>query len=260
MKKIESIIFCILLAISNINAADIIVTRKSEKISAKILEVAKDQIKYKKVSNINGPTFIISTSDIQTILYDNGEVQIFTDSTSDPKNSSSVSQQDKNIGSAHKVNGLYVFSDCEPICKYTIIGREKSMISWTGQYNEIRSKLVKKAVKDFPNAEGLVTSFSKEGTDRSIAIEFKTDNANQDVSLCKVNTINGLLVFTDCEPVKKYHILGHLSKFIGLSGEYEAVRNSLVKKATKHFPSAEGIICTFSTDGIDRAVAIAFDE
>ena len=58
-------------------AQDIIVTKESKKIEAKITEVSKSEIKYKKFDYQDGPTFILSTDDIVTIIYANGEVVLY---------------------------------------------------------------------------------------------------------------------------------------------------------------------------------------
>lgn len=57
-------------------ATDIIITNKSEKVEAKITEVGPTEVRYKKASNPDGPTFVLNASDINTILYANGEVQV----------------------------------------------------------------------------------------------------------------------------------------------------------------------------------------
>ncbi len=57
-------------------AQDIIVTKEAQKIEAKILEVSSTEIKYKKQSNLEGPTFILGVEEINSIIYANGEVQL----------------------------------------------------------------------------------------------------------------------------------------------------------------------------------------
>lgn len=59
-------------------ASDVIVTHDEERIDAVIIEVSDSQIKYKKQSNPDGPTFVLSTDKIATIIYDNGSVQTFS--------------------------------------------------------------------------------------------------------------------------------------------------------------------------------------
>lgn len=58
-------------------AQDIIVTTDSKKIEAKIMEVSKSEIKYKEADNLEGPTFVLSTDEINTIIYSNGKVVLY---------------------------------------------------------------------------------------------------------------------------------------------------------------------------------------
>lgn len=58
-------------------AGDIIVTRDAKKIDAKILEVSKSEIKYKEIDNLDGPTFILEISEISSVIYSNGKVQVY---------------------------------------------------------------------------------------------------------------------------------------------------------------------------------------
>jgi hypothetical protein len=68
------------LAILTFNIAfsqDKIFLKAEENIEAKILEINIDEVKYKKYSNLEGPTFTILKSDIHMIIYENGESEIF---------------------------------------------------------------------------------------------------------------------------------------------------------------------------------------
>ena len=58
-------------------AQDIIVTTDAKKIEAKILEVSKTEIKYKELDNLNGPTFVLGTDEISSIIYSNGKVVLY---------------------------------------------------------------------------------------------------------------------------------------------------------------------------------------
>lgn len=68
---------CALIFAAHAFAHDIIVTTNAKKIDAKILEVSKSEIRYKELDNLEGPTFILSTNDIVTILYANGKVVLY---------------------------------------------------------------------------------------------------------------------------------------------------------------------------------------
>ena len=74
-------------------AQDIIVTTSSERIDAKVLEVSETEVKYKRHDNLQGPTFVISTSNIASIIYQNGDVQTFKQTAAAP---ATVSQATNN--------------------------------------------------------------------------------------------------------------------------------------------------------------------
>lgn len=69
-------------------------------------------------------------------------------------------------------NGIMVFSDCEPINNYTIIGRTKSAITWSGQYDSVKANLIKKAIKRIPNGIGIIIDTQKGGVDRGVVLTF----------------------------------------------------------------------------------------
>jgi hypothetical protein len=56
---------------------DLIIKRDSSRIEALILEVDEQIIRYKKYSDREGPTFSLSKKDIASIVYGNGEVEVF---------------------------------------------------------------------------------------------------------------------------------------------------------------------------------------
>jgi len=75
----------------------------------------------------------------------------------------------------------------------------------------------------------------------------------------EVTTIQNLKVFTDSQPVMEYEYLGTISgSNIALSGQYEPIRNALIKKAKKEYPQAEGIILHLVNGGTDKADVIKF--
>lgn len=86
MKRV--IIIAILLIFSGISslAQDLITKRNGESIKAKILEVSQSEVKYKRYSNLSGPTFTLSTSEISTITYENGEKDYFSTAKSTRSN------------------------------------------------------------------------------------------------------------------------------------------------------------------------------
>ena len=76
MKKL--LLFILLFSIMCINAQDIIYKLNGEKVKAKILEIGTSEVEYKKMSNLEGPVYIINTGDIKEIVFENGEKEIFS--------------------------------------------------------------------------------------------------------------------------------------------------------------------------------------
>ena len=56
---------------------DVIITKNAEKIEAKIIEVSSAEIKYKKLSNLEGPTFVLLSSEVASVIYENGDVKVY---------------------------------------------------------------------------------------------------------------------------------------------------------------------------------------
>ena len=66
-------IMCSLVA----NAQDVIVKNDGTTITSKVLEITGTEIKYKKYSNLKGPTYTINKTDVNYINYENGERENF---------------------------------------------------------------------------------------------------------------------------------------------------------------------------------------
>lgn len=76
MKKILLVLLSVLIT-SSAFAQDIIVTKEGKKIESKVLEVNVDDIKFKNLDNVDGPIYTMRKSEIATILYANGQVDVF---------------------------------------------------------------------------------------------------------------------------------------------------------------------------------------
>ena len=75
-------------------AQDIIVTHESERIDVNVIEVSETEVKYKKADNPDGPTFVLSTSKIASIIYKNGDVQTFKQQVVQQKSGSVTTVRD----------------------------------------------------------------------------------------------------------------------------------------------------------------------
>lgn len=65
-------------------AQDIIVQKDGSTIQAKVLKVSQSEVEYKKYSNQDGPTYSISTKDLQCINYENGTKDTFVSANYNP--------------------------------------------------------------------------------------------------------------------------------------------------------------------------------
>ena len=79
MKKLLIIAMALLGSAMVSRAQDVITLRNGENILAKVLEVSQRDIKYKKFTNLNGPTYTVDIIQVQMIRYENGEKDIFNE-------------------------------------------------------------------------------------------------------------------------------------------------------------------------------------
>lgn len=112
MKKF--LLFCFFIFLAGITfAQDIIVTTDSIRIEAKVLEVSGLEIKYKRMDNLEGPTYIMSTQMINSIIYANGTVYIFHNPSSNntPLKSLESPSLITRIGEKYTYNGTVMKGD-----------------------------------------------------------------------------------------------------------------------------------------------------
>ncbi len=79
LTKCKAIVGALFLTIGSVSAQDIIVLNNNtaDEIQAKVMEVTNSEVKYKKWTYQDGPTFAIATAKIFVIKYQNGEKQTF---------------------------------------------------------------------------------------------------------------------------------------------------------------------------------------
>ena len=64
------------------NSQDVISKKDDSTIQCKVTKVSSTEVEYKKWSNLDGPTYVISISDVLNIKYQNGDVDEFNQQTS----------------------------------------------------------------------------------------------------------------------------------------------------------------------------------
>lgn len=75
------------------------------------------------------------------------------------------------------------------------------------------------------------------------------------------NVYQAVSVFTDCNPVQPYDVLGDIK--VSSSGgfgndSYNSQRDAAIKKLKKDYPTADGILISFKGNGACMATAIKF--
>jgi hypothetical protein len=80
---------------TTIYAQDVIVTKKGEKIEAKITEIGLETVKYKEFDHLDGPDYVIKKSEIASILYANGKVLVFSEEKEKEKETKPLKEEEK---------------------------------------------------------------------------------------------------------------------------------------------------------------------
>lgn len=111
MKKLLPFILLLLLWSINNYSQDTLKFISGEMISVNTLEVSKEQIKYKKYNNPDGPIFIAEKSEIEYIRYKTGDIDRFRTpkKTVDP----SLSKNDLLLKVTKRNNKVYIVSNDE---------------------------------------------------------------------------------------------------------------------------------------------------
>ncbi|MEO1260555.1 MAG: hypothetical protein AAFZ15_17290 [Bacteroidota bacterium] len=78
--------------------------------------------------------------------------------------------------------------------------------------------------------------------------------------LAQPDKIQGIYIFTDSTPVDDYELLGVVKTTVGLSAQYEPIRDKMIKRARKNYPEAEAIIIRMNRGGTDRGEVIKFND
>lgn len=94
-----------------VHAQDVIIKRDATKIEAVIQEVSKSEIRYKNYSNQSGPTFVLSTDEISSIIYSNGDVQVFEQKVEKPVQRGNSQNSNSVGGTMTYMGGRYYLND-----------------------------------------------------------------------------------------------------------------------------------------------------
>ena len=276
-------------SVSNeIKANDVLVLKDGVQLDVILVEVADKQVKYRKVNNPEGPLFVKEIANISSIIYANGEkeefspvntevVEIFSLQTPQKpaqnngmlvqhkqvSSSYSTTEQDLSIARVENINGIYVFTDCSPIAEYEVLGEvtvsdaTNLEIQRSGaQYPVVRDELIKTAKAANSQVEGVILTLVTGGVDKAHMIRFK--NTQEDHSLARVKRYSGIYVFCDSDPLNNFEFIGNLKGKFTFVPQYSTLRDDFVKKCTKKYKNASGIIIHLVSGGKDTAEAVKF--
>ena len=109
-KKRLLIVFLLLFQIKLLPAQDVITNKNGDEIKAKVIEVGQTEIKYKKFTNLTGPIFTVSKSDVFMIKYENGEKEVY--------NSDSKNKTESNITILNHEDDMYMKGKEDAIVNY----------------------------------------------------------------------------------------------------------------------------------------------
>lgn len=79
MKRLVLSILFVLAFLAKARAQDLIYTTGGNKMEAKVLEINTVDVKYKDLHNLEGPTYVISKTEVVLIKFSDGSVQIVND-------------------------------------------------------------------------------------------------------------------------------------------------------------------------------------
>ena len=96
MKKFFILLIFITISVVSV-AQDVIITKDSERIEAKITEISDEEVKYKRKGFIDGPEFELSAVKVASIIFSNGEVFVFKDQPQRPNVREDESGQTDNV-------------------------------------------------------------------------------------------------------------------------------------------------------------------
>lgn len=85
LKRLSATLFLLCIA-GMAMAQDVIVMKDQSTIMSKVLEITSTEIKYKKWDNQDGPLYSVSRSEVVSINFENGEVEIFNETTNSRPN------------------------------------------------------------------------------------------------------------------------------------------------------------------------------
>lgn len=134
MKTLKFLLIITFLGIAGFaKSQDVIVKKDNSTILSKVVEINSSEIRYKKWSNQDGPTYSISISDVASINYANGEVDKFANTTTNQVQTQPVQTQQVQVSAPVPVSA--------PLSHYNYMERDGNSLTLNGRElsdNEVR--------------------------------------------------------------------------------------------------------------------------
>lgn len=75
---------------------------------------------------------------------------------------------------AQQMQGLYIFTDSYPAAEFETLGTVQAIgIVGSAQYEAVRDRLIKKALKEHPTSDGIILTLRSGKADKADCIKFK---------------------------------------------------------------------------------------
>ena len=81
--------------------------------------------------------------------------------------------EDKSKCRVNRQQGLYVFCDCKPMQEYERLGEIVGAGGLSTLYSDLRNRLIKKVIKKYKTADGIIINLVEGGRDRADAIQLQ---------------------------------------------------------------------------------------
>jgi hypothetical protein len=260
----------ILFLITNLSllSQDIINLKDGNEIYSKVLKISEKEIEYKKFSNINGPVYVKSISEISSIKYENGTIESFHSQEKAITSSQSQNRIDAirsnyitvkppllsdsfGLAKVIQINGIDIYFMNKPMLEYNIVYGSGDMLSdidlksifWGGlSRNHVKEKMEKIVNAAFRKSSennipfhGIIYS----GGTKAAAIQY-TSNELPIERIAKVDKYEDIEMYVLCEPLNKNYEVVYTSA--AKSGEFTSfvslgIVNSTMDKDIKELVS-----------------------
>ena len=112
---------------------DTIYTKSGSIITAKVMEINQDEIKYKKSTNPDGPTYVVNKSEVALIEYKNGAKDVFSEenNSNGPTVQSNNDNNSNNNGPYYSRPGANIYISPRP---YFWVPRPRVYVRWRPFY------------------------------------------------------------------------------------------------------------------------------